>query len=85
MPSRDMLLFLSRHNVKKNDGRTIGCKVDPLSIRNSSHLKVSIRIYSYLKVREGNGRDVVRIYWYLSALCRFTGTHRSADIRIYPL
>ena len=61
---------------------------DSLSIRNSPHLKVSIRIYSYLKVREGNAggneRDVVRIYWYLSALCRFTGTHRSADIRIYP-
>ena len=49
--------------------------------RNSSHLKVSIRIYSYLKVREGNRRDVVRIYRYLSALCRFNGTHQSADFR----
>ena len=57
---------------------------DPLSIRNSPHLKVSICIYSYLKVREGNGRDVVRIYWYLSAMWRFNGTHQSADIRIYP-
>ena len=89
VPSRDMLLLPFRHNDKKNDGRTIGCKVlrlqtDPLSIRNSPHLKVSIRIYSYLKVREGNERYVVRIYWYLSALSRFTGTHRSADIRIYP-
>ena len=54
------------------------------SIRNSPHLKVSIRIYSYLKVREGIERDVVRIYWYLSALCRFNGTHQSADVRIYP-
>ena len=70
--------------LKKNDERMIGCKVNPLSIRNSPHLKVSIRIYSYQKVRKGNGRDVVRIYWYLSALCRSTGTHRSADIRIYP-
>ena len=34
---------------------------DPLSISNRQHLKVSIRIYSYLKVREGNERDVVRI------------------------
>ena len=57
---------------------------DPLSIRNSPHLKVSIRIDSYVKVREGYERDVVRIYRYLSALCRFTGTHRSADVRIYP-
>ena len=55
---------------------------DPLSIRNSPHLKVSIRIYSYLKVMEGNEKDVVRIYWYLSALCRVNGTHQSADIRI---
>ena len=47
-------------------------------------MKVSIRIYSYLKVKEGNERDVVRIYWYLSALCRFNGTHQSAGIRIYP-
>ena len=71
--------------LKKNDERMIGRKVNPLSsVRNSPHLKVSIRIYSYLKVRKGNGRDVVRIYWYLSALCRSTGTHRSADIRIYP-
>ena len=46
-------------------------QLDPRSIRNSPHLKVSIRIYSYLKVREGNKRDVVRIYWYLSASCRF--------------
>ena len=88
MPSRDMLLLLSRHNVKKRwtNGRvqSLRLQTDPLSILNSSHLKVSIRIYSYLKVREGNGWDVVRIYWYLSALCRFTGTHRSADIRIYP-
>ena len=53
-------------------------------IRNSSHLKVYIRIYSYLKIMEGNERGVVRIYWYLSALCRFNGTHQSADICIYP-
>ena len=86
------LLLPSRYNVKKtNDERTLGAKsavanvtINPLSIRNSPHLKVSIRIYSYLKVREGNKRDVVRIYWYLSALCRFDGTHQSADIRIYP-
>ena len=88
VPSRGMLLLLSRHNVKKrwkNDRvQSLRLQTDPLSIRNSPHLKVSIRIYSYLKVREGNGRYVVRIYWYLSALCRFTGTHRSADIRIYP-
>ena len=57
---------------------------NPQSMRNSSHLKVSIRIYSYLKVMEGNERDAVRIYWYLSALCRFNRTHQSADIRIYP-
>ena len=59
---------------------------DPLSMRNSPHLKVHIyiRIYSHLKVREGNKRDVVRIYLYLSALCRFNGMHQSADIRIYP-
>ena len=54
-----------------------------LRIRNSPHLKVSIRICSYLKVREGNERDVVRIYWYLSVLCWFNGTHQSADIHIY--
>ena len=59
-------------------------QLDPLTIRNFPHLKVSIHIYSYLKAREGNKRDVVRIYWYLSALCRFNGTHQSADIRIYP-
>ena len=57
-------------------------QLDPISIRNSPHLKVSNRIHSFLKVREGNERDVVRIYWYLSAL--FNGTHQSADIRIYP-
>ena len=89
VPSRDMLLLLSRHNVKKkrwtNDRvQSLRLQTDPLSIRNSPHLKVSIRIYSYLKVREGIERYIVRIYWYLSALCRFTGTHRSADIRIYP-
>ena len=54
---------------------------DPLSIRNCPHLEVSIRTYSYLKVRGGNERDVVRIYWYLSALCRFNGAHQSADSR----
>ena len=58
VPSIDMLLLLSRHNVFKkkttNDERTIGLQTSfPLSIRNSPHLKVSIRIYSYLKVREG--------------------------------
>ena len=73
--------------TKTNDERTIGLQTsqsDPVSLCNSPHLKVSICIYSYLKVREGNERYVVRIYWYLSALCRFNGTHQSADIRIYP-
>ena len=78
MTSRDMLILLS-----------IGSKVcksqsDQLSIRNSPHLKVPNRTNSYLNVREGNERNVVRIYWCLSALCRFNGTHQSADIRIYP-
>ena len=86
--SRDILLLLSRHNVKKrwtNDRvQSLRLQSDSLRIYNSPHLKVSIRIYSYLKVREGNERYVIRIYWYRSALCRFTGTHRSADIRIYP-
>ena len=88
VPSRDMLLFLSSHNVKKrltNDRvQSLRLQTDPLSIRKSPHIKVSIRIYSYLKVREGSEKYVVRIYWYLSSLYRFTGTHRSADIRIYP-
>ena len=76
VPSRDLLLLFSRHNVKKkkrwtNDRvQSLRLQTDPLSIRNSPHLKVSIRIYPYLKVREGIERDVVRIYWYLSALCR---------------
>ena len=92
VPSRDnkklliCCFFFPGIMFKTNDERTIGCKVsqsDLLSIRNSLHLKVSIRIYSYLKVREGNERDVVRIYWYLSALCPFNGTHQSAYIRIY--
>ena len=92
VPSRDnkMLLiccfFFLGIMFKTNGERTIGCKVsqsDLLSIRNSLQIKVSIRIYSYLNVREGNERDVVRIYWYLSALCRFNGTHQSAYIRIY--
>ena len=66
---------------KINDERTIGCKAWCCKRHN---LKISIRIYSYLKVREGNERDVVRFYWYmyLSALCRFNGTYQSADIRI---
>ena len=55
-----------------------------LSIPNSPHMKVSICIYLYLKVRECNERDVVRIYWYPSTLCRFKGTHQSAGIRINP-
>ena len=53
-------------------------------IRNSPHLWVSIRMYSYLKVKEGNVREVVRIYWYLSASCRFKVTHLTVDVRIYP-
>ena len=89
VPSRDMLLLLSRHNVEKNRWtndrvQSLRLQTVSLSMRNSPHLNVSIRIYSYLNVREGIERDVVRIYWYLSALCRFSGTHRSADIRIYP-
>ena len=91
VPSRDnassLLLLLSRHNVyKTNDERTIGCKVSqtsyPLSIRNSPHLKVSIRIYSYLKVKEVNERDVsvriVSVQW--NASIRWH-SHLSAMIR----
>ena len=46
-----------------------------VGIRNSPHLYVSIRMYSYLKVVESNVMEVVRIYWYLSASCRFKVTH----------
>ena len=94
VPSRNnapcLLLLLSMHNVLKNDRvqslRLQTPQSDPLSIYicNSSYLMVSKRINSYLKVREGNERDVVRNYWYLSALCRSNGTHQSTGIRIYP-
>ena len=45
VPSRDMLLLLSRHNVKKrwtNDRvQSLRLQTDPLSIRNSPYLPVS--------------------------------------------
>ena len=55
-----------------------------VGIRYSPHLLVSNGMYSYRKVKEGNVREVVRIYWYLSALCRFKVTHLTVDVRIYP-
>ena len=81
VPSRDMLLLLSRHNVKKrwtNDRvQSLRLQTDPLSKRNSPHLKVSIRIYSYLKVREGNERYSP----YLLVSVRIVSVHWNASIR----
>ena len=73
---------------KTNDKRTVGCKVCGcnVTIRSTKYTQQSASkgIYSHLLVSKGKERDVVRIYWYLSALCRFNGMHKSADIRIYP-
>ena len=43
-----------------------------------------IGIYSHVLVSKGNVRGVFRIYWYLSASCKFKVTHLTVDICIYP-
>ena len=82
VPSRDMLLLLSRHNVKKTMNERQGEK-SAVANRSTKYTQESASkgIFTYLLVSKGKGRYLKGCSTYLFVSVRIVSVHWNASIR----